>query len=507
LSDGSIFEYGYDAEDRRVSKKINGVTKEKYVYDGEDIALVVNAAGTIVERYLYGDGTDNVLSRVSAGTTVWSLGDRQGSVVDLVDESGNVLNHFVYDSFGNRTATTGVDFRFGYTGRELDTETGLYYYRARYYDSSLGRFISEDPVGFSAGDTNLYRYVNNSPTNFTDPTGMTLSGWADDALNAFDSFNAGLWNTATFGLTNKIREVLPNGAGKIAKLNQEGGFYEAGSLTGAVATFALGYGVEAQAVRLSAALVYGVRAYNVVGTSVGAVQAVQHVAEGTATGWDLLNFAPLAGHAVGFAAKNARKIGGAIKNTFDDVRSILNPHRLEMVTESVGGGVPHTNNSHPSGLSPSHMAIEGSGSSEAVSGEVISIYRKMSFEEAKTTLKTQKLQPKIEGTSQDKDKYLSESLENVFSFAGKNNAQEAIIEFVLDRSKYDKLMSTAVKQKGSKKSPEIKYHYENMKDKSLRNIGVTPDKLEKFNDTVKNIRQLSDDEIETIRDLIDKQWY
>ncbi|PSB53859.1 RHS repeat-associated core domain-containing protein [Chamaesiphon polymorphus] len=174
LSDGSSLEYGYDASDRRISKKINGVTKEKYVYDGEDIALVVDATGTIVERYLYGNRTDNVLSRVSAGTTVWSLGDRQGSVVDLVDEGGNVLNHFVYDSFGNGTATTGVDFRFGYTGRELDAETGLYYYRARYYDSGLGRFISEDPIGFSAGDTNLYRYVNNSPTNYTDPTGTIL---------------------------------------------------------------------------------------------------------------------------------------------------------------------------------------------------------------------------------------------------------------------------------------------------------------------------------------------
>jgi RHS repeat-associated protein len=172
VSGGQIIEYLYDAEDRRVGKKINGVVTQKYVYDGADIALVVDGAGVLVERYLYGDGTDNVLSRVIAGTTVWSLGDRQGSVVDLVDEGGAVLNHFVYDSFGNRTATTTADFRFGYTGRELDVETGLYYYRARYYDASLGRFISEDPIGFSAGDTNLYRYVNNNPTNYTDPSGM-----------------------------------------------------------------------------------------------------------------------------------------------------------------------------------------------------------------------------------------------------------------------------------------------------------------------------------------------
>jgi RHS repeat-associated protein len=65
----------------------------------------------------------------------------------------------------------GIDFRFGYTGRELDKETGDYYYRSRYYDSTVGRFISEDRIGFDGGDSNLYRYVFNSPTNYTDPTG------------------------------------------------------------------------------------------------------------------------------------------------------------------------------------------------------------------------------------------------------------------------------------------------------------------------------------------------
>ena len=100
-------EYLYDAEDKRVGKKINGVITEKYIYDGADIALVVDAAGTLVERYLDGDGTDNVLSRVKCwGLRCGVLGDRQGSVVDLVDEGGNVLNHFVYDSFGNRTQTS-----------------------------------------------------------------------------------------------------------------------------------------------------------------------------------------------------------------------------------------------------------------------------------------------------------------------------------------------------------------------------------------------------------------
>jgi RHS repeat-associated protein len=173
-SASQIVEYQYDAEDRRVGKAINGITQEKYLYDGQDIALVVGNAGTITERYLYGSGVDNVLSKEANGQVTWSLGDKQGSIVDLVNEQGAILNHFVYDSFGNRTGTTSADFRFGYTGRELDAETGLYYYRARYYDSAVGRFISEDPIGFSAGDTNLYRYVSNSPTNYTDPSGKVV---------------------------------------------------------------------------------------------------------------------------------------------------------------------------------------------------------------------------------------------------------------------------------------------------------------------------------------------
>jgi RHS repeat-associated protein len=188
-----------------VGKQLDGVIQERYIYDGDDIALVVNAMGTLIERYLYGDSTDSVLAVERDGTISWSLGDRQGSVVDLVDEGGTVLNHFVYDSFGNRTQTSGVEFRYGYTGRELDGETGLYYYRARYYAPTTGRFISEDPMGFGAGDTNLYRYVFNSPTNFVDPTGEfanvaagagfgALFGGLYALANDIESGNFG-WNT------------------------------------------------------------------------------------------------------------------------------------------------------------------------------------------------------------------------------------------------------------------------------------------------------------------------
>jgi RHS repeat-associated protein len=166
--------YSYDVNDRRISKKVDGVVAERYVYDGSNIALVFDGAGTQTHRYLYGIGVDQVLADERGGTVVWALSDNQGTVRDVVDGNGTILNHVVYDSFGKVKSQSDatVEFRYGYTGREQDGETGLDYYRARYYDAANGRFISEDPLGFNAGDTNIYRYVGNSPTNWVDPSGL-----------------------------------------------------------------------------------------------------------------------------------------------------------------------------------------------------------------------------------------------------------------------------------------------------------------------------------------------
>ena len=100
-------------------------------------------------------------------------GDGLGSVNELTDASGNVARTYRCDSFGKITAQTGtLDQPFAFTGREYDPETGLYYYRARYYDPKAGRFISKDPIGFGGGDVNLFRYVGNDPINWIDPYGL-----------------------------------------------------------------------------------------------------------------------------------------------------------------------------------------------------------------------------------------------------------------------------------------------------------------------------------------------
>jgi RHS repeat-associated protein len=126
-------------------------------------------------RYLQGPGVDQVLAQEQAGNVSWMLTDHLGTVRDLVNNSGSVVNHFTYDSFGKVLSAMpgGVDTRYKFTGREFDGETGLYYYRARYFDANVGRFIGQDPISFSAGDSNLYRYVGNSPLMATDPSGMT----------------------------------------------------------------------------------------------------------------------------------------------------------------------------------------------------------------------------------------------------------------------------------------------------------------------------------------------
>ncbi|MEM9504773.1 MAG: RHS repeat-associated core domain-containing protein, partial [Cyanobacteria bacterium P01_E01_bin.43] len=84
------------------------------------------------------------------------------------------MNHRIYDSFGNLVgeSNSSFDSRYSFTGREFDEETGLHYYRARYYDGELGQFISQYPIGFSGGTNNLYAYVGNEPISNTDSRGL-----------------------------------------------------------------------------------------------------------------------------------------------------------------------------------------------------------------------------------------------------------------------------------------------------------------------------------------------
>jgi len=175
-------EYTYDVYNQRIAKTVDVdgagaavATTEHYVYGSDqNIGLVFDENGNVNHRYLFGNGVDQIEADESNGNIRWALTDHLGSVRDVVDDSGTVLNHIVYDAFGGVTSQTdeSVVFRYGYTARELDAESGLQYNRARYFDPAVGRFISEDKIGFGGGDANLYRYVFNSPVDLTDPSGL-----------------------------------------------------------------------------------------------------------------------------------------------------------------------------------------------------------------------------------------------------------------------------------------------------------------------------------------------
>ena len=175
-------DYTYDVFDNRIGKSVDAdgdgageAVVERYVLDGDHIALTFDESGNQTERFLHGLGIDQVLAQENAsGEVLWALSDHQGSTRLVLDGDGSVVNNITYDAFGNVMIETNdsVNFRFLYTGRESDPETGLNYNRGRYYDPTTGRFISIDPIGFAAGDSNLYRYVGNNPLFYVDPFGF-----------------------------------------------------------------------------------------------------------------------------------------------------------------------------------------------------------------------------------------------------------------------------------------------------------------------------------------------
>ncbi|MGO8752642.1 MAG: RHS repeat-associated core domain-containing protein, partial [Thermoguttaceae bacterium] len=171
------------AFNNRIGVSVNngsGAVQTWTVYDGSNPYADLNSTGQVTDRYLYSPVVDAVLADVSTaggGTTSWELADELGSVRDVVSAQGAVIDHIQYDSFGNILSQSNPSNgdQFTYAQQQTDA-TGLNYDRARYYNPATGRFISQDPTGFAAGDVDLYRYVGNSPTTEVDPTGLQESG-------------------------------------------------------------------------------------------------------------------------------------------------------------------------------------------------------------------------------------------------------------------------------------------------------------------------------------------
>ena len=176
-------EFVYDALGRRlktIEKTAQGspvlALCRLYIYDGLDLIAEFDGNGTLVIAYTHGPGIDDpVIMRLSGTYDYFYHKNHLGSVTEITNTNGQVVKTYSYDAFGNLYAETGTGLvgDLSYTGRERHDRSLLYYYRNRFYSPSLGRFLTQDPIGI-AGGTNLYTYVGNAPTGYVDPLGLWM---------------------------------------------------------------------------------------------------------------------------------------------------------------------------------------------------------------------------------------------------------------------------------------------------------------------------------------------
>ena len=177
ISGGTTASFAYDMFGRRKDRTVNGHRMQTYWIGDELSILVPDGDGykRIREFSPYPEGGLDELTYRRIGDDVsqdrYVLRDANNNVVALTDANQQIVTQYRYEPYGATTLVGAADLNpQQYTGRENDA-AGLYYYRNRYYNPSIGRFISEDPIGYASGQTNEYAYVGGNPVQFTDPTG------------------------------------------------------------------------------------------------------------------------------------------------------------------------------------------------------------------------------------------------------------------------------------------------------------------------------------------------
>lgn len=168
---GITASFEYDALNRRIARTVNGAIT-RYVYDG--LQAIAEIQGGDTNTLLTGLGLDEVIARYTSAGARTYLTDALNTVIAQSKEDQTIQNFYAYSPYGE-VSPLGSDEgnSIQYTAREND-QTGLYYYRARYYDPVFKRFVSEDPIG-QRGGINLYVYGHGDPIQLSDPTGLDVT--------------------------------------------------------------------------------------------------------------------------------------------------------------------------------------------------------------------------------------------------------------------------------------------------------------------------------------------
>ncbi len=254
--------YAYDAAGQR-AYYASGTITNWLVYDGAQVVAEVDATGTLLKSYTWGPGIDNLLAYTihDAGTNVYNapastyyaLTDHLGTVHALADESGTIVESYSYDAWGrvlgvhdaNGTplSESAVGNNYLWQGRWYSWHTGLYYFRARWYDPVTGRWLSKDPIGIGGG-LNQYAAFGNNPVNFRDPDGLLAKEgheyWMGVAVAGQDRGGIG-GNLQTAGASIMTAFIDFWGARSIQNNAEKSGHYSGEGCTGK----AVGHGLLA----------------------------------------------------------------------------------------------------------------------------------------------------------------------------------------------------------------------------------------------------------------------